>query len=263
MYIYIPFSSSVSSLVFPSSLGLLPEALEPDGLAQYLSCSCDCPFLEKVLRCCSWEFCSHSPSLGVTASTPHHLSSSSCNLVFFKLPLFLFLMLLSFGIATSSSAAFFSYLSTTTISGCLAATFFSVWIWKSNRILAQSFSITFGGVVHFDSFSERNSANYQWSPILHSKNIAPKRQDLPTVLDQRLNGPDLEGLSEGDSIHVLSTARNYYKKVYEWMLHTSCKNVRHSQIPTQSMASWEKSAEWSEQDASHQHLCPACGQVPC
>ncbi len=41
-------------------------------------------------------------------------------------------------------------LPTTTMSGWLATTILSVWIWKSHRILARSFSTTFGGVFHLD-----------------------------------------------------------------------------------------------------------------
>ncbi len=39
-------------------------------------------------------------------------------------------------------------LPTTTMSGWLATTILSVWIWKSHRIFALSFSTTFGGVFH-------------------------------------------------------------------------------------------------------------------
>lgn len=42
-----------------------------------------------------------------------------------------------------------------------------------------------------------------------------------------------------------------------------CKRVNHSQIPTEGSASPEQSAEWEEQDLSHQQLCPTSfTQIP-
>lgn len=45
---------------------------------------------------------------------------------------------------------FFCCLATTTMSGWLAFTIPSVWIWKSIRMLTWSFSATFGGAAHYD-----------------------------------------------------------------------------------------------------------------
>ncbi|TWW56342.1 Plexin-A1 [Takifugu flavidus] len=72
--------------------------------------------------------------------SPWYFSSFSCSF---------FLMLLLLGIATSIITVF-RCLSTTTMSGWLATTILSVWIWKSHRILACLFSSTFGGVSHLD-----------------------------------------------------------------------------------------------------------------
>uniref|UniRef100_A0A669AZ21 mitogen-activated protein kinase kinase kinase n=1 Tax=Oreochromis niloticus TaxID=8128 RepID=A0A669AZ21_ORENI len=111
---------------------------------------------------------SHSPSLGVTAPsapittgttvtfTLHILSSSSLSPWYFSsFSCSFFLMLLSFGTATSITTAVFFCLSTTTMSGWLATTILSVCIWKSHRILARSFSITLGGISHFDLGTSR------------------------------------------------------------------------------------------------------------
>uniref|UniRef100_A0AAX7UZ72 Immunoglobulin V-set domain-containing protein n=1 Tax=Astatotilapia calliptera TaxID=8154 RepID=A0AAX7UZ72_ASTCA len=104
---------------------------------------------------------SHSPSLGVTTPsapittgttvtfTLHILSSSSLSPLYFSsFSCSFFLILLSFGTATSITTAVFFCLSTTTMSGWLATTILSICIWKSHRILARSFSTTLGGIIH-------------------------------------------------------------------------------------------------------------------
>ncbi len=60
-------------------------------------------------------------------------------------------MLLLLGITTSITTTFFRCLLINTMSGWLAITSFSVWIWETHRIPARSFLTTLGGVVHSDS----------------------------------------------------------------------------------------------------------------
>uniref|UniRef100_A0A3Q0SQC5 Thrombospondin-like N-terminal domain-containing protein n=1 Tax=Amphilophus citrinellus TaxID=61819 RepID=A0A3Q0SQC5_AMPCI len=87
-----------------------------------------------------------------TVTFPFHiLSSSSLSPWYFSsFSCAFFCMLPSFGTATSNTTAFFLFLSTTTMSGWLAITILYVYIWKSHRILALSFSATRGGILHFD-----------------------------------------------------------------------------------------------------------------
>ena len=80
----------------------------------------------------SHHCCPHTPLHIFTSSSfsPSYFSSFSCSF---------FLMLPSLGMSTSTTTVVW-----------LAITSLSVWIWKSNRTLTRSFSITFEGVSHLN-----------------------------------------------------------------------------------------------------------------
>ena len=84
-------------------------------------------------------------------------------LVFLELLLLLFANFLS--ITISINTAFFWYLSTTTKSGWLPVSSFSARVWKSYRILAWSFSTSFGGVSNLDR--EASSPNVRTDVSVH------------------------------------------------------------------------------------------------
>ncbi|KAJ0006419.1 hypothetical protein NQD34_013692 [Periophthalmus magnuspinnatus] len=107
--------------------------------------------------------CSQSSCLGVTApSAPmttgttdtfsfQAFSSSSLSPWYFSsFSSSFFLMFPSLDTAMSTTTALLCCLATTTMSGWFTITILSVCIWKSHRILARSFSTTFGGVSHLD-----------------------------------------------------------------------------------------------------------------
>lgn len=86
--------------------------------------------------------------LMVCLDLPHLLQLLSQPLVFLELPVFL--MFLSLSITTFITTHCLCLFSTTMF-GWLATASLSVWLWRSNRILAWSFSTTPGGVSHFVS----------------------------------------------------------------------------------------------------------------
>ena len=98
--------------------------------------------------------------LSLCTSFPTPLSALG---IFLSFLVSFFLMWLSLGIVTSTTSAFFSSLSTTTIS-----TILSLRIRKPHRILARSFSVTFRGFVHFD-FSSPYSA--QIFPVYYASHL--------------------------------------------------------------------------------------------
>ncbi len=162
-HIKIPSLAPPGRSLSPSRLGPLPERGSLRVLCSILAVPRTALFWTEISDVVPGICSSHSPSLGVTALralittgttvafTPHIFFSSSCSPWYFSSFLCsFFLMLLSLGIATSITTAFFRCLSTTTMSSWLATTILSVWIWNSHRIFAQSFSTIFGGVFHLD-----------------------------------------------------------------------------------------------------------------